>query len=279
MFKKLLYLVLTVGLIGGGVYYANQNEKVQNFIFHKFESGAFHTLEIRYTADQIMEAHRLELLTDNNHTFLTPSLHFYPYLLMEVKYSSLEDRTHEGCILWSMHDGEMVKATSSWEMSHGFEDCINAGVDRNDFKIINALAMHDGTMSRKEIEHHIHVEPEIIDRWIDSCKRKKLVVQSGNHYRLHFQSPKLKLKPETVLDRYLVTQPYKNALRMPKKYSRRQIEKIAILAFSADFTIRNIKEIFLPVYRIDVQNPDGSVLTTYWNALNGKKFDKLHSIM
>lgn len=279
MIKKLLFLAIIGGAVGGGIYYANQNEQVQSLISKKFEGGAFHTLEIRYTADHIMEAHRAQLLTDSNHTFLAPSLHFYPYLLMEVKYSSREHRTHEGCILWSMHDGEMVTTTSTWEMSHGFEDCINAGVDRNDFKIINALAMHDGHMSRKELGHHIHVESDILDRWIDSCKKKKLVVQYGNDYRLHFQTPKLKLIPQTILDRHLVTQPYKNALRQPKRYSRRQIEKIANLAFDNDFTIRNITEIFLPVYRIDVQNPDGSILTTYWNALNGKKFHRLHSIL
>lgn len=279
MFKTLVSLVVLGGAVFGGYHYLNKSEKLQNFVSQKFDSGTFHTLEIRYTPDSIMEAHRQELLTDSNHTFLTPTLHFYPYLLMEVKYSASDSKTNEACILWSMDDGEMVTTTATWEMSHGFEDCIKANVDRNDFKIINSLASNHGTMSRKELGDYIHVEPEVLERWIDSCKKKKLVVQNGNHYRLHFQTPKLKLRPETALDHYLVTQPYKNALRQPKKYSRRQIERIANLAFESDFTIRNITEIFLPVYRIDVQNPDGSVLTTYWNALNGKKFDKLHSIL
>ncbi len=279
MIKTLLSLVLGAAIIGGGYYYANNNEYVQNYISQKFDSGTFHTLEIRYTPDSIMDSHREDLVVDANHTYLTPTLHFYPYLLMEVKYSSVENQTNEACILWSMDDGEMVTKTSTWDMSHGFEDCINANVDRNDFKIINALADHQGTMSRKELGNAIHVEAEVLERWVDSCKKKKLVVQNGNDYRLHFQSPKLKLTPETALDHYLVTQPYKNAIRQPKKYSRRQIERIANLAFESDFTIRNLTEIFLPVYRIDVQNPDGSIGTTYWNALNGKKFDKLHSIL
>lgn len=279
MIKSLTYLVLFVGLAFGGYYYFNQSETLQNVVSQKFDAGNFHTLEIRYTADAIMEGHRSELLADANHSFLSPTLHFYPYLLMEVKYSASEHTTHEACILWSMENGEMVKTTGTWEMSHGFEDCINAGVDRNDFKIINALAANHGSMSRKELGDHIHVEPEILEKWVDSTMKKKLVVQNGNNYRLHFQAPKLKLTPETALDHYLVTQPYKNAIREPKKYSRRQIERIATLAFERDFTIRNITEIFLPVYRIDVQNPDGSILTTYWNALNGKRFDKLHSIL
>lgn len=279
MIKKLLSLVLTIGVIAGGGYYINQNEELKSLVTKQFTSGTFPTLEIRYTSDQIMEANRSELIVDNNHTFLAPTLHFYPYLLMEVKYSSQNNETHEGCILWSMYDGEMVTTTTTWEMSHGFEDCINAKVDRNDFKIINALAAHHGTLSRKDLGHEIHVEPEVLDQWIDSCKRKKLVVQNGNDFRLHFQQPRLKLLPETALDRHLVTQPFRNAIKQPKRYSRRQIERISYLAFTQDFTIRNITEIFLPVYRIDVQNPDGSIRTTYWNALNGKKFDKFHSIL
>lgn len=279
MIKTLTYLVLLAGLVAGGYYYLNKSESLQNLVSQKFDAGTFHTLEIRYTSDAIMETHKEELLTDTNHSYLSPTLHFYPYLLMEVKYSANDSTTNEACILWSMDDGEMVTTTATWEMSHGFQDCINANVDRNDFKIINALASNHGSMTRKELGEHIHVEPDILEKWVDSTKRKKLVVQYGNSYRLHFQTPKLKLTPETALDHYLVTQPYKNALRQPKKYSRRQIERIANLAFESDFTIRNITEIFLPVYRIDVQNPDGSVLTSYWNALNGKRFDKLHSIL
>jgi len=50
--------------------------------------------------------------------------------------------------------------------------------------------------------------------------------------------------------------------------------KTAKAAFGDDFAIRKTTEIFLPVYSIVVQNPDGSHMTTYWNALNGKNIDQ-----
>jgi hypothetical protein len=56
-----------------------------------------------------------------------------------------------------------------------------------------------------------------------------------------------------------------------KRYRSSQIETIAKAAFGNDFAIRKTTEIFLPVYSIVVQNPDGSQMTTYWNALNGKR--------
>ena len=58
---------------------------------------------------------------------------------------------------------------------------------------------------------------------------------------------------------------------MPKRFRTSQIETTAKAAFGNDFAIRKTTEIFLPVYSIVVQNPDGSQMTTYWNALNGKK--------
>jgi hypothetical protein len=60
-------------------------------------------------------------------------------------------------------------------------------------------------------------------------------------------------------------------MKVAKRYSKSDIEKNAKAVFGADFTIRNSKEVFLPVYSIEVLNPDGSVLTTYWNALSGQR--------
>lgn len=276
---KILYVVFAMGIVGGTYYYVNQNETAKNLIASRFEAGNFHTLEIRYSADSIMDTNRGALLADETHSFLSPQLHFYPYLLMEVKYSKNDTTTSEGIILWGMHDGEMVTSTGNWDKTHGFEELIDSNADKNDFKIINALAAAGGSLTRKDLGHTIHVEAEVLDKWIDSCRKKKLVVQSGNGYRLHFEKPNILISPETVLDHWLVTQPYKDARRESKKYSKRQIERIASLAFTKDFTIKRVSEIFLPVYRIDVQNPDQSIYTTYWNALNGKQLKNLNLIL
>jgi hypothetical protein len=68
-----------------------------------------------------------------------------------------------------------------------------------------------------------------------------------------------------------VTKHQKNAPRIARKYSPSQIEKITQAAFGPGFTIRKTNEIYLPIYAISVLNPDGTIFTTYWNALNGKK--------
>ncbi|MBX9744463.1 MAG: hypothetical protein K2X08_04555 [Chlamydiales bacterium] len=255
----------------GGFWAWNSVPQFRNRVEDLITSGTFQTLEARYSAEQIMETHRKELLKDAQHVFLSPVLKFVPYLLMEVKYSREQDKTGEGMILWGLLDGEMVINTSTWEKTHGFTDCLASNATRQEFKIINALASKGGAWDRNGLSHFLNIENHILDNWIDGCRKKSLIVQKGNTYRLHLQNPKLQVIPETKLEQWLVKKSSKNVVRVKRRYRPAQIENIAKAAFGNDFAIRKTTEVFLPIYSIVVQNPDGSQMTTYWNALNGKQ--------
>lgn len=262
---------MSLAAILGGVIiwhkFPNLRTKAEDFL----SSGTFQTLEVRYSAEAIMESHRRELLKDNEHVYLEPSLKFYPYLLMEVKYNRSFNRTGEGVILWGLVDGEMVINASTWEKTHGFRDCITSNASRQEFKIINALASRGGSWDREGLSKFLNIENHILDEWAETCRKKSLIVQNGNSYRLHLQSPKLQVIPETRLDLNLVTKRTKKAERARRRFRSAQIEQVARAAFGPDFAIRKTTEIFLPVYSITVQNPDGSQMTSFWNALNGQR--------
>ena len=157
------------------------------------------------------------------------------------------------------------------EKTHGFSDCISAGADRENYRIIKTLARNNNLLDREALKKFLNADEDTLTSWLDTCKKKNLIVQSGNNFRLHFQNPKLQVSPETKIDQWLVTKQFKNKSRIPQKYRAGQIEYTARSAFGNDFAIRKSTEVFLPVYSIIVQNPDGSQMTTYWNALNGKK--------
>ncbi len=263
-----LILAMGAGVFTSWNHLGPMRTKVEEF----FSGTTFQTLEVRHTADSIMDAHRKELLKDTDHVFLEPTLKFIPYLLMDVKYTRNMDKTGEGVILWGLVDGEMVINTSTWEKTHGFTDCITSNATRQEFRIINALASRGGSWDREGLSKFLNLENHILDTWVDSCRKKSLIVQTGNSYRLHLQDPKLTVIPETKLEHWLVTKPTKHAQRIKRRYRPAQIELIAKAAFGGDFAIRKTSEIFLPVYSIVVQNPDGSQMTTHWNALNGKRF-------
>ncbi len=274
-----LLLLATFGSLGYGAWWINSTHpEVKTKVEKMVNVGTFHTLEVRYSANQIMETHRKELLKDNRHKYLDPELKFYPYLLLEVKYSVSPDKTAESVILWDLCDGEMVLETKAWQKTHGFGDCILANTDRHEFKVINALAKKGGACDRETLAKILHVENDLLDAWVDNLRRKKILVQAGNKYRLHLQDPRLKTVPETRLEERLVTQPRYNAVRVSKRFSLSQIERIARAAFGSEFAIRHTNDVYLPVHCIVVQNPDGSIHKSHWNALNGKRIIYSHSL-
>jgi hypothetical protein len=270
--RRLLIICIFFIFCSGAYLSLNRVPEVRSKIEELLSGSTFQTLEVRYSAESIMEAHRKELLKDTDHVFVEPSLKFIPYLLMDVKYTRSQEKTGEGAILWGLVDGEMVINTSTWEKTHGFTDCITSNATRQEFKIINALASRGGTWDREGLSKFLNLENHILDTWVESCRKKSLIVQNGNSYRLHLQNPKLQVIPETRFEHWLVTKPTKHAHRIKRRYRPAQIEVTAKAAFGNDFAIRKTTEIFLPVYSIVVQNPDGSQMTSYWNALNGKRF-------
>lgn len=272
--RNVLVIFIALIVTVGSFWAWNSVPRFRSRVEDVISSGSFQTLEVRYSPENIMDSHRKELLKDSDHIFLEPALKFVPYLLMEVKYTRNQDKTGEGVILWGLLDGEMVINTSTWEKTHGFTDCLASNATRQEFKIINALASRGGAWDRDGLSHFLNIENNILDNWIDGCRKKSLIVQSGNTYRLHLQNPKLQVIPETKLEQWLVTKSTKNAIRVKRRYRPTQIENIARAAFGNDFAIRKTTEVFLPVYSIVVQNPDGTQMTTYWNALNGKRMSQ-----
>lgn len=267
--------LITLAAGGYGLFWlAESHPELKTKVEELISRNNINTLEIRYTANQIMDTYRRDLLKDNRYKYLEPSLKFYPYLLLEVKYLVSDNRTREGMILWDLTNGEMVVDTKNWEMTHGFSDCIKASTQRNEFKVLHVLAKKGGSCDRDFLSKALHVESDTLDIWIESCKKKKLIVQAGNKYRLHLQNPKLKTDPETIIHEPLVTKNLKEATRVSRNFSLSDIEKISRSAFGNDFVIRKTTDVFLPVHSIIVQNPDGSIHTTLWNALNGKQIHR-----
>lgn len=274
---SLLKIVLFVAVVAYGVwFFSDQLPKVQDIAKTYINRGDIVTLEARFTPEMIVEANRKKLNLTPQHILQEPTLKFYPYLLMNVKYTLSDKKTKEGQLLWGMTDGEIVLNTKNWQTTHGFEDCIVANANRNDFRILQALASNKDQMTKEELLKTLPIEADVFDDWVKSAQEKALIIQRGNTYFLHFENPKLAVLPQTEMHQALVTKPYTNASCLSRKYSKSQIEKIAKAAFGNDFTIRQTTELFLPVYSIHISNPDGSILTTEWNALSGEQIHRLY---
>lgn len=260
-------IVLTLG----GLLLWKGDSPAKQWIKEKFPRSDVSTLEIRHTADEIMETHKGELIKTPSHTYLEPRLTYFPYLWMEVKFAKDMQATEEGISLWSLTEGEMVLDAKTWEKTHGYEDCLLAKADVLEFTVLNSLASHGGALSRESLYQTSSLDGKVIDKTIEKCTRKKLVVTKGELLRLHFDHPRFAPLPFTKIEEEFVTASAKSTKKEAAHYTTADIKKLTENAFGPDFTIRRMNEVYVPVYTISVQNPDGSLLVTHWNALTGKR--------
>lgn len=260
---RFLSTLIILGLLGYGVYWINNNQPELKYkALEMINTGAIHSLEARFSAEQIKEKGRLAT---------KPHQKFLPYLLMEVKFTNKDFKTEEGIILWDLFYGEMVIDTKSWSKTHGFADCINANADRYEYQILKAIAKNKGKASRQALMAALNLEYKLLDAWIDRAQKKKLIVPQGNNYRIHLQNPVIDVKPLTSISNPLVTKTFNHSDRISRRYSPKQIARAAEAAFGSDFAIRSSHEVYLPIYSVTTQKSDGSYQTTHWNAVNGKR--------
>ena len=266
------YIAGIILLSGGGWWLwnspslANWKDQIMQYVDNKDIA----TLEARYQPDRIIEAHRHELLGSEKRVLQNTTLRYYPYLLLDVKYTD-QAKTREAVLLWGLNDGEMVLNTDTWEATHGFRDCLECHATRSDFKVIQALARKQGSTTIEDLQKDLQLERDVLTAWVESAKKKHLITQKGITLYLHFENPRLLVTPETKIKQHLVTKPLGEGQKVPRTYSRGQILDMMQSAFGSDFKIRSETEIFLPVYSLEILNPDGSVHITEWNALTGQR--------
>lgn len=270
---KRIFPILGFTLLGLAAWWgwhspAFSNAKDQ--LFQYVENGNITTLETRFSPQQIVDAHKSELLGKEKKTLQNSTLKYYPYLLLDVKYPD-QSKTKEAVLLWGLNDGEMVLSTETWETSHGFKDCLECKATRSDFKILQALAKKGGSATAEELQKELQVERDLLSQWIESAKKKYLIMQKGHLLQLHFENPKLLVSPQTKVKQQFVSKPIGEGQKMARSYSHAQILEMSTAAFGSDFNIRSKTEIFLPVYSLEILNPDGSTQTSDWNAVTGQR--------
>ncbi len=271
-FRFIIGILIVFG-VGCGWWLWKENAAVNNLkdtFLAYIDNQDILTLESKYTPEQIMDANKHEIIGQDKRSWQEPIHKFYPYLLLDVKYTE-DHKSREGVLLWSLVDGEMVLNTESWEKTHGFKDCIECQANRNDFKIIQILARHQGNTTIETLQKDLQVERETLDPWVESVKQKHLVIQKGAVLQLHFENPKLLVLPQTFIKQQLVSKPSSNTKKEPRNYNRNQILAIAKASFGDDFKVRNEQEVYLPVYTLQVLNQDGSVYSSDWNAITGQR--------
>ncbi len=228
-------------------------------------------IESRFSPSQLLDREK----GLNQSEFL---IKYHPHLLMEVKFINQANISEEGVILWDLIDGEMVLDSKTWKKTHGFADCINSLATHEEYRIITSLAFNGGVADQTTLINRLQVNPSEISLSLERCRKKKLIVKQGNHYRLHLQNPLFHLKPVTETLSPLVTKNVKITEKMQRRYSLSQIKKAAEAAFGEEFAIRHAQEVFLPIYSVKRAEGGESPHTIHLNAISGQKISSLSFI-
>jgi hypothetical protein len=261
--------------LGGSWWLYHNNDKVEQFVdsySSKGKNQPFLALEAQYTAAEIEEAHRSELPDDRVDDNIQPALLLYPYLLLDVVYNNPDQRSREAVILWNMDNGEIVLDTNTWQTTRGLGRLVDAQADQSDYEIVKALSAAGGKTRRDHLVRALKTDVGTADEWLDNARNKGLIVQEGNSYRLRDPNLRLNSFVATNINGRLATKPYARTKKQSTTFNKEQIKLAAQAILPPNVTVRELKEVFLPVYGISLTHPDGSIETTYWNALNGQKY-------
>lgn len=273
---RLIYTLFSLVTCGYGLYWvAEKNPDLKHKAEEFLDFRSLSAFEMRYSAQQIMDRNSRDLLAEKGARFLDPELKFYPHLLMEVKDCDPSGNTKESLILWDMSDGEMVIDTHSWEKSHGFADCMSSKAQEHDLKILKILSDNGGACDLATLQTQLKTESTTLEMVLRNTVKKNLIVSTADRkYRIHLEKPKIQTVAQTRWHEPLTTKTHKRSERAKGFYTQSQIEKLAKMAFGEHFSIRKSTEIFLPIHRIVVQDPEGAVQTYHYNAVSGTKLPK-----
>lgn len=269
---RFISTLITLAALGYGVLWLGKHHpEVGEKAFSFISSRPSIALQPQFTPEQVIELHS-RLLTKSRAVIQgNPHITYIPILLMEVKYADTSYTTGEGFLLWDLSDGEMIFNINTWQKSHGLADCIRANATKQECKVVALMAKKGGQLGRESIRKGLHIDGDLIDQWLDDCRQKKLLVPSGNGYRLHMQDPKFPTSPVSIVDTQLTTYSTKKAEVASKRFDASSITSFAEAYFGSDFAIKNADEVLLPIYAITTESYDGRMKTYFFNGLTGKE--------
>jgi len=247
----------------------NLGHAIQRYV----ENEEFLVLKQKYTADDIVEAHRKELFGEKDASLDDVSLQFHPHLLMEVAYQTSSHRLGKGVLLWSLVDGEMVIDASSWEKTRGFSRALQAKADFQDFLVLNTLARFDGELSLQRLYRELRMDKGVFLSVMQRVKDKSLVMQKDAKVSLLGLNSCFPIAPRTTIGSWFMNRSYAHAKCVKVRYSEDEVQELALAAFGdRDFKIIRSSRVYIPVYNVLVRNHfDGSLDFSAWNGMTGGK--------
>lgn len=274
--------LIIIGAIWGIVLYSSSNPQSTLF-FQNWISSLFHqvvpheseimTFEMRYDEEAITQLVMKKLPSNKYNIKNENHLLYTPYLIVDVKHlDKKRQSTEESTMIWDLLEGEMVVSFDSFQVTSGFRDCMTSQASLDDFRFLHLLNEQSGSMTKENLIALSGFDDETASSIIDSLKKRHLITIQNNIVRLHVKNPLFGLPPKTEIKEPFVYRKISTKEMIPEIYSKKTVENMIRSAYGKDIAILDTAYLWIPVWEVDIENPDGSIRKTFWNALTGQSF-------
>ncbi|WP_108623957.1 hypothetical protein [Candidatus Similichlamydia epinepheli] len=198
-----------------------------------------------------------------------------PYIELKVKYSPKPLTTEEKMALWSLHNGEMVVSTKTWQKTHGLGDCLRGKVGVEEMRLLKELVRKRRPTSLDQLIKQTHTPEEMkqASLIVDRCLEKGLLIKKNSLLQIHIKQPKWPNKPFTDTNRSLSYAPCDNFLAFRAQFSDKEIARLMEVLFEdQQLKVQSYRMIFVPIYLMMFEQK-GERKTIYLNGLTGSVYD------
>ncbi len=271
---SLLIKLLAILLVASGTYflYMHQRAWLHEFISQADAEESITCFEATIIPEDLQKKSAKTLLKNEKYSWGESHFIYLPCLLVDAKYSQEQQRsTQSGKMLWDLSAGELILDTNTFAKTAGFEDCLSSKVNAEDFRILNLLAKHQGSVSKDIVLRELGYDDDLAFQRIQDLRKKKLIATSNDTLRIHVENPLFRVEPKSNITLPFVTREVLRGQLIPTRFNQHELIDMIKVAFGSDLGIRSTKIVFLPIIQLKILNPDGSKRTTHWNAITGKE--------
>ncbi len=229
------------------------------------------TFEMKYNEDEIT-SFVLKKLPSEKYNIGQTRLLYSPCLLVDVKHIGGSGKsTEESSMVWDLMDGELFISLDTFQATSGFRDCLTSQANLDDFRMLHLLSEEGGMLTKEKLIRLSGIDDDTASSVIESLRKRHLVTIQHDLVRLHVKNPFFSVEPSTSITKPFVQKTIPTVNMVTESFSRKSIEKLIQHAYGKDVAILDSEFVWIPIWEVDINNPDGSTRRTFWNGLSGKE--------
>lgn len=265
MVKAFTFIVCILLLIGGAVL---GFKNLPSSGFSSTDSKSL-TFQAAYTPEGVVKTQSRHALQMSRDSQWSSKILLVPHLLVKVKKRDNQGRHSQTQVLWDMVKGELVTSLRDWHTSEIFYDLLQKKLDEQEVKLLKSISLFKEPVSLKELKQVYSFDETTLQLALESALKKKILVFQKGSYHSYFQG--LSLEPFFIEGKFPRQHYLGKGTVLSAKFSEEEILKLLGSLLDAQHLVSGAKQVFLPIYQIEIKDEKRSPQLFYFNAITGEE--------